>query len=221
MIHVKILVVDDHRLVRAGICSLLEKIPTFETIAEADNGREAMKLVDKYNPDVILLDIAMREMNGLEVLNKLSTDYPEISVIILSMHKDEEYVIRALQLGADGYLLKDSAKNELETAIKTVIQGEKYLTPILKESLGDEYKNLVVGKDNLYRTHLERLTPRKREILQLIAEGNTTKEIAYKLDLSIKTVDAHKKQLMETLNIYDIAGLVRYALKAKMISLDS
>lgn len=220
---ISIIVVDDHTLVREGICSLLDKIENVEILAEANNGREALKLIEKYHPKIVLLDIAMPEMNGLEVVYQISKDHPEISVIILSMHANEEYVIQALKNGASGYLLKDAAKSELEIAINAVMKGEIYLAPYISRNLVGDYLSLV--KDNHdFKNHIkypsELLSPRKREILQLIAEGNSTKEIAFKLNLSTKTIEAHRKQIMEILNIFDIAGLVRFAIKTGITTLD-
>jgi DNA-binding NarL/FixJ family response regulator len=215
-----VLLADDHNLVRAGIRSLLAGIHGFEVIAEADNGRDALKLIDEHRPDIVLLDIAMPELNGLEVASRIHRDHPDISVIILSMHSNEEYVLQALRAGASGYLLKDSAPTELELALRSVARGETYLSPSISKHVVDDYLRRVSNKslDEPREPGLQDLTPRQREILQLIAEGNSTKEIAQKLIVSVKTIESHRIQLMERLGIHDIAGLVRYAIRMGIVS---
>lgn len=221
MDEIRIVLADDHNIVRAGLRALLDKIPGMKVIAEASNGREVLDLIRKHKPDVVLLDIAMPELNGLEVTQFVAKEFPEVGIIILSMHKSEEYVLQALRFGASGYLLKDSAADELEIAIRAVLRGEKYLAPFVSKEV---VKNLLMRINNNTsivnnkKLPLEKMTPRQREILQLIAEGNSTKEIAYKLNVSVKTVETHRKQLMDRLQIHDIAGLVRYAIKIGIIS---
>jgi DNA-binding NarL/FixJ family response regulator len=218
---VKVILVDDHSLVRAGIRSLLLNIPGVEVIGEADNGREAIKLIDELNPDLVLLDIAMPELNGLEVVARISKEFSDTKVIILSMHTNEEYVVQALRSGACGYLLKDAAPNELEIAVNAVIRGETYLSPAISKHVVDNYlkriSNVSSDKD-LSPDIFTQLTSRQREILQLIAEGNSTKEIANKLNVSIKTVETHRMQLMDRIGIHDVAGLVRYAIRVGIIT---
>ena len=218
---VKVILVDDHSLVRAGIRSLLLNIPGVEVIGEADNGREAIKLIDELNPDLVLLDIAMPELNGLEVVARISKEFSDTKVIILSMHTNEEYVVQALRSGACGYLLKDAAPNELEIAVNAVIRGETYLSPAISKHVVDNYlkriSNVSPDKD-LSPDIFTQLTSRQREILQLIAEGNSTKEIANKLNVSIKTVETHRMQLMDRIGIHDVAGLVRYAIRVGIIT---
>lgn len=221
MNEVRIVLADDHNIVRAGVRALLDNIPEMRVVAETGNGREALDLIRKHKPDVVLLDIAMPELNGLEVTQIVSKEFPPIKIIILSMHKSDEYVLQALRFGASGYLLKDTAANELELAINAVMKGEKYLAPFVSKSVIENLLTRIDIKDSsaeINKLPLEKLTPRQREILQLIAEGNSTKEIAFKLNVSIKTVEAHRKQLMDRLHIYDIAGLVRYAMKVGIIS---
>ncbi len=221
MNEVRIVLADDHNIVRAGVRALLDNIPEMRVVAETGNGREALDLIRKHKPDVVLLDIAMPELNGLEVTQIVSKEFPAIRIIILSMHKSDEYVLQALRFGASGYLLKDTAANELELAINAVMKGEKYLAPFVSKSVIENLLTRIDIKDSKVKINklpLERMTPRQREILQLIAEGNSTKEIAFKLNVSIKTVEAHRKQLMDRLHIYDIAGLVRYAMKVGIIS---
>lgn len=221
MNEVRIVLADDHNIVRAGVRALLDNIPEMRVVAETGNGREALDLIRKHKPDVVLLDIAMPELNGLEVTQIVSKEFPAIRIIILSMHKSDEYVLQALRFGAAGYLLKDTAANELELAINAVMKGEKYLAPFVSKSVIENLLTRIDIKDSKVKINklpLERMTPRQREILQLIAEGNSTKEIAFKLNVSIKTVEAHRKQLMDRLHIYDIAGLVRYAIKIGIVS---
>jgi DNA-binding NarL/FixJ family response regulator len=210
----RVLLADDHALVRAGIRALLEKIPSVEVVGEAGTGREALELVRSKLPNLVLMDIAMAELGGLEALPRITKDFPSVKVIILSAHASEEYVIRALRDGASGYMLKDSATTELELAINSVIRGGIYLSPSISRTVIDDYLQRVGGAVS----PLEQLTSRQREILQLIAEGKNVKEIAADLDVSIKTVESHRLQLMDRLNIHDIPGLVRYAIRNGLVS---
>jgi DNA-binding NarL/FixJ family response regulator len=210
----RVLLADDHSLVRAGIRALLEKIPSIEVVGEAGTGREALEFVRSKLPNIVLMDIAMAELGGLEALPRIMKDFPSVKVIILSAHASEEYVIRALRDGASGYMLKDSATSELELAINSVIQGKVYLSPSISRTVIDDYLQRVGGAVS----PLEQLTSRQREILQLIAEGKNAKEIAADLDVSIKTVESHRLQLMDRLNIHDIPGLVRYAIRNGLVS---
>jgi DNA-binding NarL/FixJ family response regulator len=210
----RVLLADDHALVRAGIRALLEKIPSIEVVGEAGTGREALELVRSTLPNIVLMDIAMTELGGLEALPRITKDFPSVKVIILSAHASEEYVIRALRDGASGYMLKDSATSELELAINSVIQGKIYLSPSISRTVIDDYLQRVGGAVG----PLEQLTSRQREILQSIAEGKNAKEIAADLDISIKTVESHRLQLMDRLNIHDIPGLVRYAIRNGLVS---
>jgi DNA-binding NarL/FixJ family response regulator len=218
---IRVILADDHALVRAGIKSLISNFSMIEVIAEADNGREAIKLIEEHEPDLVLLDIAMPELNGLEVVARISKELSNVRIIILSMHANEEYVVQALRAGASGYLLKDSAPTELEFAIGAVMRGETYLSPAISKHVVDTYLRRITDtvkekeSDPDAFTHL---TSRQREILQLIAEGNSTKEIANKLNVSIKTVETHRMQLMDRLGIHDVAGLVRYAIRTGIIS---
>jgi DNA-binding NarL/FixJ family response regulator len=210
----RILLADDHALVRAGIRSLLEKIPGVEVVGEASNGRDAIELVRTKLPDLVLMDIAMKELGGLEALPRITKMFPSVKVVILSAHANEEYVIRALRSGAAGYMLKDAASAELQLAIDSVTQDKIYLSPSISRTVIDSYLERVGGPFS----PLEQLTPRQREILQLIAEGKNTKEIADTLDISVKTVEAHRLQLMARLNIHDVPGLVRYAVRSGLVS---
>ena len=211
---VRVLLADDHALVRAGLRELLLKLPDVEVVAEAGDGREALALVKSALPNLVLLDITMKGLTGLEAAERIVKDFPGVKVVMLSMHANEEYVLRALRAGVSGYIIKDAAIVELELAIKAVVAGETYLSPSISRSVIDNYLNRTGGK----ASSLEQLTPRQREILQLIAEGQSTKEIAFTLKLSVKTVETHRAQLMERLEIYDVAGLVRYALRVGLIT---
>ena len=211
---IRILLADDHALVRAGIRTLIEKIPNVEVVGEANTGRQALEMVKTRLPNLVFMDIAMAELGGLEALPRITKDFPGVRVIILSAHANEEYVIRALRGGAAGYMLKDAATTELELAITSVSEDKTYLSPSMSRPVIDSYLERVGGP----LSPLEQLTPRQREILQLIAEGKNTKDIASDLDVSVKTIESHRLQLMERLNIHDIPGLVRYAIRTGLVS---
>jgi DNA-binding NarL/FixJ family response regulator len=213
---IRVLLADDHALVRAGFRVLLQSLPDMEVVAEAGDGREALRLIGLHQPNVVLMDIGMPGLNGLEAAARVAEESPQIRVIILSMHATEEYVLRALRAGAVGYLLKDAGTAELELAVRAVVRGETYLSPAVSKHVISEYVQRMGPKSNSF----DQLTPRHREILQLIAEGQTTKEIAQTLKLSVKTVETYRTQLMERLDIHDIAGLVRYAIRTGLISPD-
>lgn len=223
MSKISVILVDDHALVRAGIRSLLQSINDIEVVAEANNGREALNQIRDINPDLVLLDISMTELNGLEVAERVSQDFPEVKIVILSMHTNEEYVLQSLRAGASGYLLKDAVPTELEIAIRSVMRGETYLSPAISKHLVDDYLRRLKGSaDEVSKINpFEQLTSRQREILQLIAEGNSTRDIAAKLNISIKTVETHRMQIMDRLDIHDVAGLVRYAIRMRIISPES
>jgi len=214
---IRVLLADDHALVRAGFRALLQSLPDMEVVAEAGDGREALRLIGLHQPDVVLMDIGMPGLNGLEAAARIVEESPHIRVIILSMHATEEYVLRALRAGAVGYLLKDAGTAELELAVRAVVRGEMYLSPAVSKHVIAEYVQRVSSEPNSF----EQLSPRHREILQLIAEGQTTKEIAQTLGLSVKTIETYRTQLMERLDIHDIAGLVRYAIRMGLITSDS
>jgi len=206
----RILLVEDHTLMRAGIRALLQTFADIEVVGEAGNGREALLQAEACRPDVVLMDIAMKGLNGLEATSRLMKKFPRMRVLILSMHMNEEYVLQALRAGASGYLPKDAETDELDLAIRTVAMGKTYLSPSISEHVAD-YLRFAGSHTKLNR--LERLTPRQREVLQLIAEGYTTKEIAGHLGISTNTVETHRIHLMRTLDIHDIAGLVRFAIQ--------
>lgn len=213
---VRVLLVEDHTLVRAGFRALLEKLEGIQVIGEVSNGRDALKICRDLEPEVVLMDIAMPEMNGLEATSRMRQECPRTKVLMLSMYTNEEYLKEALRAGAAGYLLKDADRAELELAIKTVCRGETYLTPAVAKFTLDAY----CRQDDAQSGPLGRLTSRQREILQLIAEGCSTKQIAQRLDLSVKTVETHRAQLMERLEIHDVPGLVRLAIRTGLVRSD-
>jgi DNA-binding NarL/FixJ family response regulator len=209
---IQVILADDHTLVRAGIRALLEKLPAVTVIGEAGDGREVLNLVKAHPPDVVLLDIAMPGLNGLEAAERMARDFPAVRIIILSMHSHEEYVLRALKAGVAGYLLKKAATAELATALQQVMHGEIYLSQEIK--LNRQFPlHGITGR----KSALEQLTGRQREVLQLIAEGQNTKQIGDLLKVSPKTIEYHRMKLMDCLNLHDIPGLVRFALRAGLI----
>ncbi len=210
----RILLADDHALVRQGFRALLAGIPDFEVVGEAANGREALRLIRAVAPEVVLMDIAMPELNGLDATANALREHPQLKVIIVSMHATEAYVLEALRAGAAGYLLKDAETDELERAIRAVVHGERYLTPSVSHHVIDRFMRAERGER---ASEAEILTPRQREVLQLIAEGRSTRQIAERLNLSIKTIETHRAQLMQRLEIFDVAGLTRYALRSGLI----
>jgi len=210
----RLILADDHTLVRAGIRALLEKLPQVQVIGEADDGREVLELTKLHRPDVVLMDISMPGLNGLEATARIVKDFRGVRVIILSMHENEEYYWRALKSGAAGYLLKKAASAELETALRQVMRGEVYLSREISSKLLKKFPPHA-GLERM--SPLEQLTARQREILQLIAEGQNTKGIARLLHLSPKTIEYHRMKLMNALNLHDIPGLVRFALRMGLI----
>lgn len=209
----RILLADDHELVRAGIRSLLEKMPGVEVVGEASNGREVLKLVKSELPNLVLLDIAMPDLGGLETLPRIIKDFPNVKVVMLSAHATEDYVSRALRSGASGYVLKDATTVELGLVLESVARGKVYLSPLISRIIIKSYMERTGGG----LSPLEQLTSRQREILQMIAEGKNTKEIAGALEISVKTVEAHRLQLMARLDIHDVPGLVRYAIRNGLV----
>ena len=214
----RVLLADDHTLVRAGIRALLEKLPGVEVTGEAGDGREVIDLIQTDQPDVVLMDISMPGLNGLQALARITKDFPLVRVIILSMHPNDEYVLQALKSGASGYLLKRAATAELPLALKSVVGGEIYLSQEISGQFLQKFPLQQIARST---SPLEQLTPRQREILQLLAEGQTTKAIGSILKLSDKTVEYHRAKLMEGLRIFDIPGLVRFAMRTGLISQES
>jgi DNA-binding NarL/FixJ family response regulator len=210
---IKIVLADDHNLVRSGLKSLLLAMPGVEVVAEATNGKEAVALVNSADPDVVLMDIGMKELNGIEATAIIARDKPAVRVIILSMHDTQDFVSQALKAGAAGYVLKDAAPLELEFALQAVTNGETYLSPRVSRQVVQSYIRPPAAE-----TGLEALTSRQKEILKAIAGGRTTKQIAYDLGLSIKTIETHRAQIMERLGIHDVPGLVRFSIRIGLIS---
>ncbi len=214
---IRILLADDHRLFREGLRAILEQLPEFEIVGEANDGHEALAMAGKFTPDIILLDISMPNLNGIEVARRIAEVSPVTKVIILSMHLDQHYVTESLKAGARGYILKDSAVDELTTAIKNVIGGEIFLGNRVTGVVVSDYVGLAKGKP---ASAFSILSGREIEVLQLIAEGRSTKEIAADLNVSVKTIETHRKQIMDKLDIHSIAELTRYAIREGIISLD-
>jgi DNA-binding NarL/FixJ family response regulator len=209
----RVVLVDDHHLVRAGIRAVLEGLGDIEIVGEAADAAAALALLRKQKPDLALLDIALKEGSGLKVAREIRAEQPELKIVMLSMHSTEEYVMEALHCGATGYILKDAAVDELKLALEALRSGETYLSPAVSRKVIDSY----LGKVKAPTGEGQALTPRQREILKLIAEGKATKQIAFLLNLSVKTVETHRAQIMERLGIRDVAGLVKYALRIGLV----
>lgn len=212
-----VLLVDDHKIVRAGIRALLDRLPGIDVIGEAADGREALELIATLCPRIVLMDIAMPGLNGLEAIAQIGERFPYVRVIVLSMYANEEYVLRALRVGAAGYLLKDAGPAELQMAIGAVTTGEIYLCPNVSRLVTEYVRRVGNGEDSAF----DQLSSRQREVLQLIAEGHTTQEIGRILGIHAKTVETHRQNLMDRLNIHDIAGLVRYAIRVGLVTADT
>lgn len=210
----RVILADDHKLVRAGFRAMLKTLPDVEVVAETENGRVALELIRKHNPDIALLDITMPGLTGLEVAARVSAEMPKVRVIILSMHTADEYIVQAIRAGIAGYLLKNAEPMELELAIRSALDGDIYMSPGVSKRVIHEF-----ARKTNFTTTMDLLSPRQREILQLLAEGNTNKEIATLLNLSIKTVETHRKELMERLGLHDVAGLVRYAIRMGIVGI--
>jgi len=213
----KILLADDHKIVRDGLRALIEKEPNMEVVAEACDGRTTVQRAKEFMPHIIIIDIAMPDLNGIEATRQIVNDIPGVKIIALSMHSDRRFVTRMLESGAVGYLLKDSAFEELSLAIKTVQSGKVYLSPAIAGVVVEDMVRHSPQK--ISRTTAE-LTPREREVLQLLAEGRTTKRIASQLNVSVKTVETHRRQVMEKLDIHSVAELTKYAVREGLTSLE-
>jgi DNA-binding NarL/FixJ family response regulator len=216
-IPIRVMLADDHTLFRAGLRALLRALDDIEVVAEGADGREALRLIAAHRPDVALMDIMMPELNGLDAAARVARAFPRTRVVIVSMNADEDSVLKALRAGAAGYLVKSADPAELELAIRATARGEMFLSSVVSEHL----VAACVKRVDSERTSLERLTQRQREVLQLVAEGHTTKEIATKLGISVKTAETYRGELMRALGIHDVATLTRYAIRTGLISLDS
>jgi two-component system, NarL family, response regulator NreC len=210
MARIRILLADDHAVVRQGFKMILNAQPDMEIVGEAGNGREAVDLAEKLKPDVVVMDVAMPELNGIEATRRVVQSTPHARVIALSMHKDSVYVREVLRAGARGYLLKDSGAGDLVSAVRAIARGEGYLSPGVSNAVLDDYRRHVTNPIDL-------LSSREREVLQMLAEGKTNKEVATILNLSVYTVDAHRGRIMEKLNLHSINELVRFAVRNGLI----
>jgi DNA-binding NarL/FixJ family response regulator len=213
---IRIILADDHVVMRNGLRLLLERQPNFEVVGEAADGRETVAICDKLRPDVVVLDIAMPNLNGIEAARQVSTKLPQTAIVILSMHADESYVLRALKAGARAYLLKDSAEADLINAIRAVNEGKAFFSPAISKMLVDDYVRRLEqrGVEDSY----ELLTTREREILQLLAEGKSNKEVATILNLSLYTVETHRGNILQKLNLHSVPELILYAVRKGVIS---
>jgi DNA-binding NarL/FixJ family response regulator len=210
---IRVLLADDHVLVRAGVRALLERMPGIEVVAEAGDGAEALQLVKSQRPQVVLMDITMPGMNGLEAAARIAREFPHSRVVVFSMHATKQYVLQAFRAGAAGYLLKEAQPEELESAIRTVARGETYVAPSIAGYVVEDVRSRPAAPSGL-----DRITWRQREILQLIAEGRTTKQMSQRLGIGVRTVETHRADLMDRLNIHDVAGLVRFAVATGLVA---
>ena len=211
----KIVIAEDHTILRAGLRALLSGQNGLEVIGEAGDGREAIRKVDTLQPDLLLIDLSMPKLNGIDAIREIKSQHPEIKIIVLTVHKSDEYIIAALKAGANGYMLKDASQNELLLAIDYVINGKTFLSPSISDKVVDAFLN--TDKKDKPATVLDNLTAREREILKLVAEGNTNKKIAEHLCISLKTVEKHRSNLMQKLDLRNTAALTAYAIAKKMV----
>lgn len=214
---IRILLAEDHLIVRQGLQSLLEKEPDLEIVGQAETGREAVRQAGELLPDVIVMDLTMPELNGMEATRRILADHPGLHVIVLTMHSDKRFISEVLKGGAKGYLLKEAAADELVTAIRAVAGGGFYLCRAITGVVVKEYLHAGPGEEESRSFSL--LTPREREVLQLIAEGKSTKEIAFDLGVSVKTIESQRQQIMRKLNLHSVAGLTKYAIREGLTSL--
>jgi two-component system, NarL family, response regulator NreC len=213
---INILLADDHRVVRRGLCLLLESHPGFKVVAEASDGRQAVALAEEHRPDIVVLDVAMPMLNGIEAARQISAKLPQTGIVFLSMHSDEGYVLKALKSGGRAYLLKDSAEYDLVNAIRAVSSGKAFFSPAINKMLADEYMRQM--RENEVQDSYELLTTREREALQLFAEAKTPKEVASILNLSLYTVETHRSNIFQKLNLHSTAELILYAVRKGVIS---
>jgi two-component system response regulator NreC len=212
---IRILLADDHIMIRSALRLLLDQQPDFKVVAEANDGREAVELVSTQHPEVAVLDIGMPQLNGIEATQQIVSKEPNTKVVILSMHADESYVLRALKAGARAYILKNSAEADLIRAVRTVADGKSFFSPVIGKMLLEDYVRQI--RDKHVEDSYDLLTPREKEILQLLAEGRTNKEVANLLQLSVYTVDAHRGNILQKLNLHGIPELVLYAFRKGII----
>jgi DNA-binding NarL/FixJ family response regulator len=215
-VKLRILLADDHKIVRDGLRNLLEKDPEIVVVGEAEDGREALQLARKLAPDVVVMDIAMPDLNGIEATRQILAEMPKVKIVALSMHSDKRYVSEMLKAGAAGYLLKDCAFEELSTAIRTIARGKIYLSPGIAGVVLEDY---IRTGSAAAGTAFSLLSDREREVLQLMAEGRTTKEVAAQLHVSVKTIETHRTHIMAKLDIHSIAALTKYAIREGLTSL--
>ncbi len=213
---IRILLADDHRVVRRGLCLLLESQPGFQVVAEASDGREAVAKADEHKPDIAVLDVAMPLLNGIEAGRQISARQPQTGIVFLSMHSDEGYVLKALKSGGKGYLLKDSAEYDLINAIRAVHDGKAFFSPAINKMLADEYMRQLQEQE--VEDSYELLTTRERETLQLFAEAKTPKEVAAMLNMSLYTVETHRSNIFQKLNLHSTAELILYAVRKGVIT---
>jgi len=214
---IRILLADDHKIIREGLRALLDGESNMEVVAEAEDGRTAVQLTRKLSPDVVVMDISMPDLNGIEATRQILRDHPGAKVIALSMHSDRQFAARMLEAGASGYVVKDAAFEELATAIRTVVDGRVYLCSLVTGLVVEDYVRRLPETEPKVTSPL---SPREREALQLLAEGKTTKEAARELHVSVKTVETHRRNIMEKLNLHSVAELTKYAIRAGLTSLD-
>jgi len=213
---IRVLLADDHKLIRAGLVLVVQQQPGLSVIGEADDGRQAVQLVESLKPDVVVMDIGMPNLNGIEAARQITASRPDTAVVILSMHADEGYVLRALKAGARAYLLKDSATTDLVQAIRAVVEGKSFFSPAVSKVLLQDYMRKLrrTGAEDSY----DLLSPREREVLQLVAEGKSNKEVANLLNLSTYTVETHRARIMQKLNLKGVPELILYAVRKGIIS---
>ena len=214
---IRILLVDDHKITRDGLCALIENQPGMDVVGEAENGRDAVKLADKLDPDVIIMDISMPELNGIDATRQIMAASPSTNIIALSMYSDKRYVEGMLSAGVSGYLLKNCAFDELVDAIQAAVDGKAYLSPNIANIVVKDYARKLSGTENI-SIHERQLSSREREVLQLIAEGYNAEQIGSKLYISIKTVSTHRRKIMEKLQKNNVADLIKYAIKEGLTS---
>jgi DNA-binding NarL/FixJ family response regulator len=230
----KVLLADDHRIVREGLKSLLAAQPDMQVVAEASDGRQAVQMAREMTPDVVVMDVAMPQLNGIEATRQIAADEPGMKVVALSMHSDRRFVSEALKAGASGYVLKDGAFDELVSAIRAVVSDRVYLSPRVAGVVVEDYVRRLPARGSgnggyapqpgadeaARRGAFDALTPREREVLQLMAEGYATKEVAHRLHVSVKTVETHRRQIMEKLDLHSVAELTKYAIREGLTTLE-